>query len=409
MKIFIYMLGLVLSSGVFAKDNRDGIAYSIISLNQKIIDFDNSLNLDNSIREQGVDFLYDSLSLASEVFIEKASIGSPSFVDWITTSRKTAGDNPWTRYRSTMIKGESSYVLEGKIGDTLYLGIQVYTLRDGKNVALPEKNVSTDNIKVGDNGTFRIEIGPRAAANGITTDANDYMLIVREYYANGAVRKNAPAELMIKQTDGDFDTPFIASSSDRITRASAFLTSLVESSLDLTSQMSKSKNTSAEVNPRPDLVQALFPTTDNRYDGFYIQLENDKAIKLTGKIPANLKYSSITYYNPYYATVDYEKHKTYITKDELELNADGSYEVYITKFDIKDKKNLITTQGYNEGVISIRYLGKEELDFETKVIDVNDIPNKDIKKDDRNGGGGSVPAELLILGAIYMARKSLAS
>ncbi|HHQ4637192.1 TPA: DUF1214 domain-containing protein, partial [Aeromonas veronii] len=63
MKIFIYMLGLVLSSGVFAKDNRDGIAYSIISLNQKIIDFDNSLNLDNSIREQGVDFLYDSLSL----------------------------------------------------------------------------------------------------------------------------------------------------------------------------------------------------------------------------------------------------------------------------------------------------------------------------------------------------------
>ncbi|HHQ4926525.1 TPA: DUF1214 domain-containing protein, partial [Aeromonas veronii] len=78
-------------------------------------------------------------------------------------------------------------------------------------------------------------------------------------------------------------------------------------------------------------------------------------------------------------------------------------------FDIKDKKNLITTQGYNEGVISIRYLGKEELDFETKVIDVNDIPNKDIKKDDRNGGGGSVPAELLILGAIYMARKSLAS
>ncbi|EKP0297844.1 DUF1214 domain-containing protein [Aeromonas veronii] len=409
MKIFIYMLGLVLSSGVFAKDNRDGIAYSIISLNQKIIDFDNSLNLDNSIREQGVDFLYDSLSLANEVFIEKASIGSPSFVDWITTSRKTAGDNPWTRYRSTMIKGESSYVLEGKIGDTLYLGIQVYTLRDGKNVALPEKNVSTDNIKVGDNGTFRIEIGPRAAANGITTDANDYMLIVREYYANGAVRKNAPAELMIKQTDGDFDTPFIASSSDRITRASAFLTSLVESSLDLTSQMSKSKNTSAEVNPRPDLVQALFPTTDNRYDGFYIQLENDKAIKLTGKIPANLKYASITYYNPYYATVDYEKHKTYITKDELELNADGSYEVYITKFDIKDKKNLITTQGYNEGVISIRYLGKEELDFETKVIDVNDIPNKDIKKDDSNGGGGSVPAELLILGAIYMARKSLAS
>ncbi|MCX0450265.1 hypothetical protein OD809_22190, partial [Aeromonas veronii] len=233
---FMYMLGLVLSGGVFAKDNRDGIAHSIISLNQKIINFDNSLNLDNSIREQGVDFLYDSLSLANEVFIDKASIGSPSFVDWITTSRKTAGDNPWTRYRSTMIKGESSYVLEGKFGDTLYLGIQVYTLRDGRNVALPEKNVSTDNIKVGDNGTFRIEIGPTAAENGITTDANDYMLIVREYYANGAVRKNAPAELMIKQTDGDFDTPFIASSSERITRASAFLTSLVESSLDLTSR-----------------------------------------------------------------------------------------------------------------------------------------------------------------------------
>ncbi|MCX0443549.1 hypothetical protein OD807_09685, partial [Aeromonas veronii] len=86
-----------------------------------------------------------------------------------------------------------------------------------------------------------------------------------------------------------------------------------------------------------------------------------------------------------------------------------SYEVYITKFDIKDKKNLIITQGYNEGVISVRYLGKEEIEFETKVIDVNDIPNKDIKKDERNGGGGSVPAELLILGAVYMARKSLVS
>lgn len=405
MRIFIFLI-VLLSNNSIAKDNRDGIAYSIICLNQKVLDFDNSLNLDNTIREQGVDFLYDSLSLASEVFIEKASIGSPSFVDWITASRKTAGDNPWTRYRSTMIKGESSYVLEGKVGDTLYFGIQVYTLRDGKNVALPEKNVSTDNIKLGDNGSFRIEIGPKAAANGITTDTNDYMLIVREYYANGSVRKNAPAELMIKQTDGDFDTPFIASSSERITRASAFFSSLVESSLDLTFQMSKSKNTSTEVNPNTELVQALFPTTDNSYDGFYVQLEDDKAIKLTGIIPNNLKYASITYYNPYYATVDYENNKTYITKDELKLNADGSYEVYITKFDIKDKKNLITTQGYNEGIISIRYLGKEEIDFEIKIININEIPNKDIKKDDRNSGG-SVPAELLILGAIYILRKSL--
>lgn len=401
---FLFLMSLP----VMAIDNRDEMARSLIQLNNKVVEFDNQLNLEPSIRDQGIDFVYDSLSLAQEVFIDKGSVGQPIFVDWITATRKTAGDNPWTRYRSTMIKGNSHYQLQGQVGKALYVGIQVYSLRNGRNVALPEKNISTDKLALDKQGRFTLDIGPNISGRGIKTDADDYMLIVREYYADGKIREADPAQLSIRQIDGDFNTPFITDSAERINRASAFFTSLVESSLDLTLQMSQNKNNSAEISPKPDLVQALFPTSDNRYDGFYIQLNDDnQAIKITGKIPKQLKYASITYYNPYYATVDYDKNKSYITKDELTLNKDGSYEVYITKNRIMGKKNLITTQGYRDGVISIRYLGEQEPEFDISLVDVDRIPDLDDDEDDlakQNGGGSSSWGALMVLAITAMRR-----
>ncbi|HBO38234.1 MAG TPA: hypothetical protein DD638_06185 [Pasteurellaceae bacterium] len=358
------------------------LSQNIIHLNQLITKFNNTLNLDAETRDLGIDFLYDSLSLANEVFIEKSSIGSPSFVDWISPTRKVAGDNPWTRYQSTMLKGDSTYEIQGNIGNIIYMGVQVYSLRNGRNIALPEKNVSTPNINTDAKGNFRLSIGPDPS-NDIKIDTNDYMLIIREYYANGEMRNKKPAQYQIIQKSGDFDTPFIPSPAIRVAKANAFFTSLVTSTLDLTGQMGTDKNQSVDVNPNPDLVHALFPTTDNTYDGFYIHLNDDnEVLQLTGKIPSDLIYASVTYYNPYYVTADYIKHKTYLTKDEIKPNQDGSYTIYIAKKNLQGVKNVMTTAGYSDGVIAIRYLGQEakgvEIDFDTQLIKVDEIPAEDL-------------------------------
>ncbi len=398
---FILFCALLISSSILANDNYDDIGSEIVRLNNEINNFNELLNLDKETREQGGDFLYDSLSLAIDVFIDKASIGTPEFVDWITLSRKTAGDNPWTRYRSTMIKSDASYLIEGTRGQALYIGIQVYTQNNGFNQALREKNLSLDQVNFEQDEKFSIKIGADADSNGIKIGEGDYMLIVREYYSNGQIRQISPAQYTIKQLSGDTETPFIPSLSDRVKKANTFFSSLVESSLELTRQMAENKNSSAEINVKPELVQALYPTTDNKYDGFYMQLSNNKALKLTGKIPIDVKYSSITFYNPYYVTTDYNKYKSYIVGDELEIKKDGSYEVYISSQYNKGKKNLIFTGGMTEGVVSIRYLGNAEPDFEIEIIDIEDIPNSKSEK-----GGSFRYLDLLLLAIFLFLRKN---
>ena len=405
-KLILPLLFLTLPGIAFAGADRDQLGKDLIQLNQKIIDFDNKLGFDKQTRAEGVDFLYDSLSLATEIFIEKGSIGTPVFVDWITNSRKVAGDNPWTRYRSSMIKPKAEYLLEGQVGNALYLGVQVYSWKNGKNIALAEKNISIKKNDLNKEGAFSIPVGPNVGQNGIRTDAEDYILIVREYYENGLMRQNKPANYNITQKSGDQDTPFIADPLERISHASAFFNSLVESSLDLTAQMSQKKNDSVDLAPNPALVQALYPTTDNHYDGFYIQLKDDQqAIKLTGKMPSNLLYASVTFYNPYWVTSEYDKHKSYLTKQEIKTEADGSYVIYITKNWLENKLNLISTQGHQDGIVAIRYLGEGGIDFNVESINVKDIPNLPSTGGSFQKGGGSLSLELLLLPGLALLRK----
>jgi hypothetical protein len=105
---------------------------------------------------------------------------------------------------------------------------------------------------------------------------------------------------------------------------------------------------------RPRYTGALFPTLDNVYDGFYVDLDDGEMLRLRGR-PPEARYSSLVFYDRWFNTPDFPAHRCYRTVDELELAADGTYEVLIGPDD-PGHPNWIDTGGLREGIFSIRCL-----------------------------------------------------
>jgi hypothetical protein len=92
-----------------------------------------------------------------------------------------------------------------------------------------------------------------------------------------------------------------------------------------------------------------------------------------GFLPKKTLYASYVFYDRWYNTPNYRKINSFRTMDEIVLNTDGSFDLYISPEKI-DHPNWIDTGGLYEGSYSSRYMLSEESVFpEIKVIKINDI------------------------------------
>ncbi|WCF12982.1 hypothetical protein N4G58_02430 [Edwardsiella piscicida] len=140
-------------------------------------------------------FLHSAASLSSAIFLRQAAEATPYFVNWMSGTRKVAGDNPWTTYNSALFDSRSDYVISGNVGAADYVGFQVYAMRDGRNVARAQQNRSTKDMPIDRQGNFSLRLTPTTPPPGqeaIVTTPDDYMVIVREYYHSGQQRCSAP-------------------------------------------------------------------------------------------------------------------------------------------------------------------------------------------------------------------------
>jgi len=333
-----------------------------------------SANLSPIEQERAAFFLVSTYSLVVQSIIERGDPAHPMLTEWMDPPRKFAGDNPYTIYTQVPVNIAYTYKLSGRKGSYIYLGVQLYGEKSGFN--LPTGNTSLRQIEFNADDTFDIYIGvarPAEAKNFLQLSQGDHTFLVRQYFDKRD--GNIPADLAIRRVDSssipgpDYLT--------RIRRATTLLTDYVLGTMDVVAllrenAMNRYPSKSAQVR-EPKYGGALYPTKDNRYEGCYVRLKKGQAMRVHGRLPRDTLYASYVFYDRWYNTPSYPRVNCFRTMNEVVLNSDGTFDLYISPETI-NHPNWIDTGGLYEGSYSSRYMLSSETEFPTvEIVSIADI------------------------------------
>jgi Protein of unknown function (DUF1214) len=328
------------------------------------VDGEGPLEIDRALQ-----FILAAYDLAIEMWFQKGDPAVPRLTNWERPWRKFGGDNPTTTYLSAPVAFGHAYRLRGDVGDAVYAGVQVYTKGPGYNA--PSANIADTDL-IGPNGNVDLVIGGARPTDGsawLPLVENDYLVMLRLYHREPT---QAAPPFTIARVDGEPMVPM--STAERAAAAEAFFREEVLSTISVTDALR-----AAGVNAyppldapvhRPRYTGALFPTLDNVYDGFYVDLRPGQALRLRGTPPV-ARYSSLVFYDHWFNTPDFDVNRCYLTLGDLELESDGTYEVILGPDD-PDHPNWIDTAGLRRGIFSIRCLLPEQRNLPS--VELIDLP-----------------------------------
>ena len=307
--------------------------------------------------ERALEFVVSAYDLAIEMWFQKGDPANPLLTNWERPWRKYGGDNPTTTYLSAPVSPEHVYHLRGNVGDAIYAGVQVYTRGPGFNA--PSANISDARL-VGDDGSIDLVIGgsrPDSGPAWVPLVEADYLVMVRLYHSSP---ESEPARFTIERVDGGSGS--VLSGADRARAATAFFRDEILSTMAVTDTL-RAAGINAYPPPdapvhQPRYTGALFPTLDNVYDGFFVDLAPGESLQLRGRAPV-ARYSSFVFYDRWFNTPDFRRHRCYRTLDDVVQAPDGSYELILGPDD-PGHVNWIDTGGLTQGIFSIRCLLPEQ-------------------------------------------------
>jgi len=346
---------------------------SITMTYSNFIDQVNSLSsgLSEIEQERAAAFLTGTYSLVMESYLDNGNPADPGLTVWMTKYRKFAGDNPYTIYTQAPVNVNYAYKLSGKIFNGIYFGLQVYSLRQGFN--LPSANIGLKDLTLNEDGTFEIFISkerPQNVFNWVPLTEGDHCFLVRQYFRER--NDIQPATLKIERIDhNEVGTNIpLTSYLDRLANANKMLTDYIAGTIEINNIL-RDNAPNHYADPGAQILQpryggSMYPTKDNIYQGFWVSLKPGEAIHLHGKLPKAL-YASYVFYDRWYQTPEYRSVNCFRTMEEIVLNPDGTFDLYISPEKI-DHPNWIDTGGLYEGSYSSRYLLSETKEFPTVEI-----------------------------------------
>lgn len=334
-----------------------------------------SANLSAVEQERAAFFLVSTYSLVMQAYVERGNPAEPMLTDWMTPPRKFGGDNPYTIYSQVSVDTKYAYKLSGTRGSYIYLGVQLYGFASGFNI--PTQNIGKKDIKFNSDGTFDIYISkekPKGAKNWVQMTHGDHAFLVRQYFNKRT--GNVPAKLSVVRVDNN--TELGPDYLQRLETANKMMTECILGTIEVTNLLRETAFN--QYSPKDGKVRspkyggALYPTKDNRYEGCWVSLKEGQAMKVHGRLPKNTLYASYVFYDRWYNTPTYPEVNCFRTMNEVALNPDGTFDLYITPEKI-EHPNWINTGGLYEGSFSSRYLESTETEFPmVEIVCIKDIP-----------------------------------
>lgn len=317
--------------------------------------FNTAKDLEQAMEASGLEavegrrFLLRMLSASVESFTENNDVDRPVFTHAESPSRKMFADCPDTDYLNAPIDTREGrvYRLSGRIPpSTLYVGILLY----GRGGRIGNRLTDKD-LVIGDDGSFEVLVSTESQeADWLKAEGDETLLMVRQYYADRTTEQ--AVELSIEYV-GDKRPPAPLDDerfAGQVGMAERMLKAVFERTL-MAHQMAGSVGANTLIRVPED---SLFPTPDNSYRVARFQLGGGEQLVLTGTLP-NARYFSVTLYNRWLESYDYQRHTISLNHEQIECEPDGTFSLSIANR-LAEKANQLDTAGHDVGYVVIRML-----------------------------------------------------
>lgn len=178
---------------------------------------------------------------------------------------------------------------------------------------------------VDQHGRVDLLIGGEEPGNSVPwppLGSDDYLVMFRLYRTHREVED----PLRIERVDDAACAPL--SIAERADRAAAYLRDEIASTVSVIEMLRESAVNAyppayAEVH-QPRYTGALFPTLDNGYHGFFVDLDAVQSIRLQRRAPS-ARFWSLVFYDRRFNTPDFNFHCCYLTRNDAATETDGTY------------------------------------------------------------------------------------
>lgn len=325
-------------------------------------------------RAEGYRHLVRLLSLAHEMWVEKADPAQPRFTRWMTPHRKLLGDSPETIYDTAPVSADRVYRLRGHRGGSHYLGIVVHgTAPDGARRIIA--SLEDSDLDVAADGSFEVVIAAERPDAGpwlqLEDDASDIM--VRQYFlrsedepeatyvldvdAGGAVPPPLTEAALAAQLDAMGD--YVAEIVEVEATLSALMGMATPGLLRSGSEYVDGDGEAAPPPIDPTVVAKALPSPAIQYTGsWFDDLGEDEMIVVAGTMPT-ARFFSVQVLSRWMESPDWTNHPCFLTSRHLDVDADGTFRVVVSHRD-PGARNWLSTTGLVHGNIAVRALHAEE-------------------------------------------------
>ena len=278
----------------------------------------------------------------------------PSLMLLADEHHKTHGDNVDAVYYFSQVRGDQEYVISGQRFDSCYLSFVLYG--GDPNGELADRvslNVNHNDIEFDEDGCFEIKFTPNPQGrNEFRIDSDSVSLLTREYFFHRSssresilqIRNVAPQAAAVPLDDKQL--------ARRIRNMAMFFqcsTWLAPLPIELPIN---------EFCPpfEYDPEQGGWGCVDNIYCFCRFQLQDDEYLKIRFTSPEAC-YWGLQIWNYLMQSMNYADFPTCINKGTAVASDDGSFEIYLSHRPAP--RNWISTAGYSEGILFVRWLLSE--------------------------------------------------
>ena len=305
---------------------------------------------------EGRRFLLRIVMAAIDLYTEQSDVDQPTFHHAEGPSRKMFADCPDADYMRAPIRlGDGRrYTLRGRIpATTVYAGVVLY----GKGGRVGRFLRDTD-LRPDADGRFALAISTERPPAGddpwLQADGDENAVMVRQYFTDRG--RQAPVELSLT-LDGPVPPARPLDPADfakRIELSTRMVKSVVKRTTDAHKMASVGAlNRFIEIGG-----EQLFPTPDNTYRVAWYRFGPSQVMFVRGRVP-KARYFSLTLYNAWMESLDYQRHRVCLNSEQMKLDDDGTFEVCLAHRD-PGHPNWLDVADHGAGYLLARALLAEE-------------------------------------------------
>jgi hypothetical protein len=319
------------------------------------------------------------VSRAVDFFLE-LNPERPEFRRLVHAHSKTQGDCPDTVYYHTRVAPNARLKIRGKRCGEAYLSFTLHNSQDRVWSDGIDSEINHHQIETNAEGDYEIIISPEQpdCGNWLRSTALSDQLVVRQYFE---LPEPAAAKRSLEQfrPDIEFTEQGAADSSSRPTQFNealrlmdAYIRVMTFEKINIGSNhptwFSYTPNELGPLEKWTSEFSGGNGPTDVAYSAGYYQLKPGETLRIRGRLP-DCDYAGVVLYNGFLQSLDYTERRISLNRSNLNLQSDGSFEVYVGSTD-PGLGPWLDTSGRESGIVYWRVMNPVTDSFDPLVCEV---------------------------------------